>query len=345
MNNPLLRIVDANANRAREALRTIEDYARFVLDDADAASAAKRLRHELCAALDELGAAGLLAARDVDGDVGRDSKEARELSRSTAQDVLRAAFGRLGESLRSLSEYAKAARAGGLAASSESLRYAAYALEQRLVARGELRRRMRDVRLYVIVTEEHCRLPWDEAAAAALRGGASCLQLREKRMADGELLRRAARLRQMTRECGALLVINDRPDIAALVCADGVHVGQDDLPISAVRRVVGGDVLVGVSTHTRAQFEAALADGPDYVAVGPMAATATKPQDHVAGVALLREVAGLTRLPIVAIGGIRAETAGEIRAAGASAVCVCSAVMGSADPAATSVRILEGIRR
>lgn len=142
---------------------------------------------------------------------------------------------------------------------------------------------------------------------------------------------------------GALLIVNDRPDLARLAGADGVHVGQDDVSVAQARSVTGPRLLVGRSTHTREQIDAALADPPDYLAVGPMFPTATKPQEHIAGEATLRYAVARTALPVVAIGGITAASAGGIAAAGASAVCVCSAVVSAADPAAAAREFGEPI--
>ncbi len=330
MKADVLRILDVNVNRAREALRVIEDYARFVLDDRDAAGAVKECRHALRTIADALGPDALLAARDIVSDVGRELKTPAELTREGPEDVVRAAFARLAEAGRSLSEYGKLIP-GGTAAAAEELRYRGYELEQRVVLRGELRRRLRGVRLYVLMTAEVCRGPWLEAAAAALRGGAGCLQLREKTLADAELLRRSRQLRELTRQHGALLAVNDRPDIARLAGADIVHVGQDDLPVREARRIAGAHILVGKSTHTVAQFEAALAEEPDYLAVGPMWASGTKPQAHIAGPGTLAAVRGRTALPLVAIGGVTSENAAEVRAAGADCVAVCAAVIAAAD--------------
>jgi len=336
---PTLRILDANLNRAREALRLIEDHARFVLDDADAARHAKLARHELRRIIAAVGAAELLAARDILSDVGRELKTPDELERASADDVLRAAFARLSEAARVLGEYGKLL-APGAARVAEQLRYRAYELEQRVALRGTRRARFRQVRLYVIVTAALCRRPWLEAAEGALRGGAGCLQLREKSLPDGELLRRAARLRELTDRHAALLIINDRPDVARLSGADGVHVGQDDLPVAAARRVAGARLLVGKSTHTAEQFEAALAEEPDYLAVGPMFASPTRPQPHIASPQTLAAVAGRTEIPLVAIGGISAENVGQVVRAGAQRVCVCSAVIGADDPENAAARIL-----
>lgn len=342
MEPSVLRILDANLNRAREALRAIEDYARFVLDDRDAVQHAKALRHDLRQIVEAAGPDELLAARDILNDVGRDAKTAGELQRATTDDVMRAAFARLTEAGRVLGEYGKLLSPAA-ADMAEKLRYQAYELEQRVVLRGMLRARFRRVRLYVILTEALCTGGWYETAEAALRGGAGCLQLREKNLSDAELLRRARRLRELTRQHEALLVINDRPDVARLCGADGVHVGQDDLPVHAVRRIAGAQLLVGKSTHTPEQFDAALAEEPDYLAVGPMFASPTKPQDHIAGPQTLAEVAGRTQVPLVGIGGVTANNAAAVMRAGAGCVCACAAVISADDPQRAAASLLDAL--
>ena len=344
MDAAVLRILDANLNRAREALRVIEDYARFACDDADAAERVKHARHGLRRIVEAIGPDELLAARDILNDVGRDVKTAGEMRRGSADDVVRASFARLTEATRVLGEYSKLI-APEAAEAAEKLRYRAYELEQCVVLRAALRARFRQVRLYVILTEALCKHRWYETAEAALRSGAGCLQLREKNLPDGELLQRAERLRQLTAKHDALLAINDRPDLARLCAADIVHVGQEDLSVAEARRIAGANLLVGKSTHTPEQFDAALAEDPDYLAVGPMFATTTKPQKHIAGPETLRQVSKRTELPLVAVGGITAANAAEVVQAGAGCICVCSAVIGANDPAQATANLLAAIRQ
>lgn len=363
MNDAIWRILDANLNRLREGLRVAEDYARFALDDAPLARELKTLRHgvrDVLAALQPpidaaAAAAALLAARDTEGDIGRDVKTAAEAVRESPASVAAAALSRAAEAARVVSEFAKlqpppasdsdahpapSVAAAHPAAIAEAIRYRIYELQPPLLARGELRRRFRGIRLYGILTESVCRLPWRAAAEAAVRGGVDCLQLREKQLSDGELLRRARELRELTSAAGALLIINDRPDIARLARADGIHVGQDDLSVADARRTAGGELLIGKSTHTPKQVRSAIAEAPDYIAVGPMFATTTKPQEHIAGVETLRAAAGMTDLPLVAIGGITAERAAAVRGAVASErpaiICACGAIFGSAEPEAAA---------
>lgn len=333
----IYRILDANFNRAREALRVAEDFARFVLDDPILSGQAKNLRSELAEVYAQMPAAQMLAARDTLGDVGTTLTSPGELRRSDHRDVAAAACKRLTEALRTLEEYAKVvapAAAGPL----EAMRYAAYTLEQQLAHRLAVGERFAAVRLYVLVTSFLCRRDPVATAEAAIAGGADCLQLREKEMPDLPRLELAQRMRRLTADKGVLFIMNDRPDLAELVHADGVHLGQDDLPTAVARRIVG-DMLIGRSTHNIAQARAAAAEGTDYVALGPMFPTSTKDAGPIAGPALLREAAGEIHRPLVCIGGITANNVDELVHSGARCVAVCSAVIGSDDPTAAAKAI------
>jgi len=189
--------------------------------------------------------------------------------------------------------------------------------------------------LYAIVDPlDTGRAPAD-LAAALLAGGARVLQLRLKVASSRELLEAARALRRLTRSVDALLLINDRPDVARAAEADGVHLGQDDLPIAAARAVLAPGAIVGLSTHDVMQAERGAAAGADYLGVGPVFATNTKPNALDArGLGLVAAVRAATTLPLVAIGGITPETAPAVRAAGADAVAMIAALVRAPDVAA-----------
>ncbi len=191
--------------------------------------------------------------------------------------------------------------------------------------------RFTDVRLYVLITEKLCNGPWLEVAEQAILGGADCLQLREKELEGGELLRRARQLVALCRRHRTLCILNDRPDVAMLADADGIHLGQDDLPAAQVRKWIGREKILGVSTHRIEQAHQAVRDGADYIGVGPFFRSVTKPRDILPGPAYAREVVGLIGIPAVAIAGINAENVDEVLACGIRAVAVSSAVIGAAD--------------
>lgn len=326
------RIIDAGINRAREGLRVLEDLARFALDDAELSKQAKNLRHELAAAVMHLpiDATDLLAARDTPSDVGTTISTQAERSRASEDAIAAAAAARASEALRSIEEAAKTLGSDGSAF--ELIRYQTYELERLL--RLRLRTRVGQWRLCVLLTASLCTLPWQEVAEAAIRGGADCIQLREKDLDDRDLLDRATQLRKRTASRAAL-VINDRPDIALLVGADAVHLGQTDLPIAAVRALARSRLAVGVSCTNFEQARQAADHGADYLGLGPMFETTTKHKPDLAGPALIRACLSdpaVAILPHLAIGGIGPGNVPALADAGCRGVAVCAAVCGSTDP-------------
>ena len=341
MNPSVLRILDANLNRAREALRVVEDYARFHLDDAALCAELKQLRHDLAAA--SAGWAGeAVLHRDTPGDVGTSATTASEGVREDLAAVVTAAGKRLGEALRTIEEYLKIESPAD-AARVELLRYHFYDVEMRVARTLRPAGRFAGVRLYVLITEAACKRAWMEVAEAAISGGADCLQLREKTLEAGELLRRGRELVALCRRHDVLCIINDRPDVAMLADADGVHVGQGDLPAVEARKIVGTGRLVGVSTHNIEQARQAVLDGADYVGVGPMFRSPTKPRDFVAGLDFARQMAREIRIPAVAIAGINEQNVKEVLATGMPAVAVTAAVAGCDDPEAATRRLKQKI--
>ncbi len=328
MNPSVGRILDANANRAREALRVIEDYARFVLNDAAICGELKSLRHELVDTLKPFLADAILY-RDSLHDVGTTIKTGAELSRSDLSHVVIAAGKRLGEALRVLEEVTKTMQP--LAASRiETLRYRFYAIEQQIsqtFPSSLAERFAREVKLYVLITESVCRHPWQHVAREAIAGGADCLQLREKEIDAGDFLNRAREFVAICREGKVISIINDRIDIACLSDADGVHVGQTDLPCAEVRKFIGREKLIGVSTHAIEQAKRARLDGADYIGVGPVFPSSTKPRDLLPGLDYARQVAaGLPDFPAVAIAGITGRKIDEVLLTGMRKIAVASAV-------------------
>lgn len=332
------RILDANANRAREALRVLEDYCRFVLSDAMLSRELKDLRHDLADALSMVPNGLLLAARDTDADVGTAITTPREQERFALRDVVTANIKRLQESLRTLEEYGKL-RAADLGGKVEKLRYRTYTLERMLHLSRDREgavAKLADARLYVLLSAAACRasLEWTIAEAAA--GGAEVIQLREKSLPDRELLERARDVRRWTRKAGVLFIVNDRPDIARLADADGVHLGQDDLPVRDARRIVGPEVLIGVSTHTIEQVRQAVRDGANYIGVGPTFPSTTKDFDQLAGLDFARAATAETSLPAFVLGGVTVKNIGEVVAAGGRRVAVSAAIARADDPRAAA---------
>lgn len=196
------------------------------------------------------------------------------------------------------------------------------------------------MRLYLLVTSSLCKGSPVQAAAHAIEGGADVVQMREKNMSDRELLDLGRAYRTLCDEHDALFIVNDRPDIARLCHADGVHLGQDDLPVDQARHILLPQQVVGVSTHYIDQARAAVEAGADYLGVGPVYPTETKGYTEGVGTAYVTQVASETSLPFVALGGITTRGAEDAARAGAPAVAVCSAIL-QADDIAAAARALR----
>lgn len=198
---------------------------------------------------------------------------------------------------------------------------------------GETRRERLDAALlYLILEANPGGGPAADVLEPALRGGVDVVQLREKGADAAAIVEAARTFRTLCDEHGALLILNDRPELVLDCAADGVHLGQDDASVDEARALLGSDVLVGVSTHTEAQVEAARDSLADYMGVGPVHATPTKPGVAPVGEELVRYAAERAGKPFFAIGGIDAQTAGRVAAAGADRVAVARAISDAEDP-------------
>lgn len=336
------RLFDACANRAREGLRVLEDYCRFVLDDAFLCRSLKEWRHDLTAALSESSPNLLLEGRETLRDVGAELSTPSEQYRSSLRDVVQANCKRLQESLRSLEEYGKI-RSATLGQRLEQLRYRAYTLERGLVLGLGARQRLQGARLYVLLTGSRCTATLDWIIAEVGAAGADIVQLREKGKSDRELIERARQVRRWTRQAGVLFVVNDRADIARLVDADGVHLGQDDLPVREARRILGPDALIGVSTHNMEQLRQAVLDGASYVGIGPAFPSATKEFAELAGLEFVRQATAETTLPAFVIGGVNLQTIGDAVATGAKRVAVSAAIAEADEPRSVCTALLAAL--
>jgi thiamine-phosphate pyrophosphorylase len=335
------RILDACANRAREGLRVAEDYCRFVLNDNFLCGELKRLRHELTAVLTDL-APDFAAARDTPGDVGTMLTTPAEQHRHSLLEVALVNLKRAQEALRSLEEFGKVG-AAAIGRRLEQLRYDAYTLEKAIVLGTTARQRLQTARLYVLLTGATCTASLEWTIAEAAGGGADVIQLREKELSDRDLLARAQAVRRWTRRAGVLFIVNDRPDIARLVEADGVHLGQDDLPVREARRIVGPDALIGVSTHDVEQLRRAILDGASYVGVGPTFPSGTKEFAELAGLDYVRTAMTMTSLPAFVLGGVKVANVAEAVAVGARRVAVSQAIAGADDPRAAAAALRRSL--
>jgi len=343
------RLLDANLDRAREGLRVIEDWCRFGLARPDLVSRTKDFRQRL----GRCHQARYKLARHTATDPAAGMAHGAQAERQGAAAVVAANCGRVQEALRVLEEFGRALP-GPLAGEAAAIRYGLYDLEvdvlRAAAGPGWRRELLQQCQLY-LVTSPVANL--EAVVAAALGAGVRLVQYRAKADApagdapaggpaitDQQRLADARALRELCARHGALFLVNDRLDLALAVDADGVHLGQDDLPPAIARSLLGPDRLIGRSTNRIEQLHQAVADGCDYVGVGPVNATPTKPGRDPVGLEYVRQAAAASPIPFFAIGGIDATTLDGAVAAGASRVAVVRAITHAADPGAASAALL-----
>jgi len=343
------RLLDANLDRAREGLRVIEDWCRFGLARPDLVSRTKDFRQRL----GRCHQARYKLARHTATDPAAGMAHGAQAERQGAAAVVAANCGRVQEALRVLEEFGRALP-GPLAGEAAAIRYGLYDLEvdvlRAAAGPGWRRELLQQCQLY-LVTSPVANL--EAVVAAALGAGVRLVQYRAKADApagdapaggpaitDQQRLADARALRELCARHGALFLVNDRLDLALAVDADGVHLGQDDLPPAIARSLLGPDRLIGRSTNRIEQLHQAVADGCDYVGVGPVNAPPTKPGRDPVGLEYVRQAAAASPIPFFAIGGIDATTLDGALAAGASRVAVVRAITHAADPGAASAALL-----
>lgn len=332
----LCRILDANLDRAREGLRIIEEWCRFGVNHVQMASECKHLRQEL----GKWHSADIRAARNTLEDPGTTLSHPGEEQRQGIEQLLQVNFGRVQEALRVLEEYGKLyhPEMGG---TFKQMRYRVYTLETNLLA---YRRYLKLVRshLYLVTSPTEKIFSIVEAA---LLGGLTLVQYRDKYSPDSDRIRIAKKLREICHDYGALFLINDRVDIAVAVDADGVHLGQDDLPIAVARQLLGPGRIVGRSTTNPDEMERAIAEGADYIGVGPVYETPTKVGKTAAGLEYVRYAAENATIPWFAIGGIDMNNLNDVLDAGAERVAVVRALMEAEQPTLLSQYFISQLTR
>jgi thiamine-phosphate pyrophosphorylase len=328
----LFRILDAAGNRASEGLRVIEDYVRFALDDRQLTMQLKSLRHRLTQSLAAFATNDRLAARDTLADVGTMTKTESEFVRTNMAAVVTASFQRLQQALRTLEEFSKV-KNPSQAAELERLRYLTYTLERAVHTTSSSLERLAQAKLYVLLDGRENEHTFRSVAESLVAAGVHVVQLRDKTLDDRTLLGRARLLRAVTAPTSTLFIMNDRPDLAVLADADGVHVGQEELNVKDARTIAGTKRLMGVSTHNLAQARQAVLDGADYIGVGPAFPSQTKQFADFPGLKLMQAVSAEIRLPAFLIGGITLANLEQAMAAGAQRVAVGTAVIAAGDVA------------
>ena len=339
---PAWRVIDASLNRIGEGLRFLEDLARLVLNDSVLTQQLKNMRHELLRS-DWLLQQQLLESRNAADDVGINIEAVGEEKQRELQILAVANARRVQESLRTIEELAKLPEAATKLDSErfKQARFNLYSIEQELLSR--LLRHDKTKRLcglYAIIDTQALQgRSHIEAATQAIRGGARVVQLRDKLLSKKELLPIAKELRKLCVEHTVLFIMNDYLDLALASDADGLHLGQDDLPIKVARKLLPMGKILGCSTKTVDQAVAAQSEGADYIAVGSIYPTSSKETAKVVGLDRLRKIRQQITLPLVAIGGINKNNVREVVTAGADSVAIISAILQAEDIEAAARQI------
>jgi len=344
----MLRILDVNLNRIGEGLRLLEDITRFILNDPELSEQLKNMRHELLPK-DRSLQKRLLNARKSGEDVGAFLDVDSEAKRADTVSLVSANSRRVQQSLRVLEELAKVQgdEIGLDWDKFKHARFALYTLEQKIVM--ELLRHNKRAQvsgLYVIIDTQALKGRSElDVARQAIQGGARMIQLRDKLRPKGMLVPLARELKKACAESGALFIVNDYLDLAIDSDADGLHIGQEDLPIEVARKMLPGDKILGSSSATMQEAIKAEEEGADYIAVGCIYPTPSKSPTRLAGLKTLRQVKNKVSVPVVAIGGINEDNIAKVISSGADAVAVISAVLGADDVGEASHRLTQIINR
>ena len=336
-----LRIIDANLNRFIESLRVIEDALRFSGRSEDI-SQLKELRQETGSLSGVL--CRRLGARDARSDPGLEEESTGNSVRYSVDEVMRANLSRAKEALRSVEEYSKLLRDGtgeDLIHWARRCRRLLYDRERGLL-RDSCMSWLDSLRLCVLTDESTDSMLYDKVRQA-ISGGADAIQFRRKSGPDRRLFDDAYELRRITRQSGIPLIVNDRPDVAVLVGADGVHLGQEDISVQCVRSLVGDSMAIGVSTHSAEQAISAMIAGADYIGVGPVFSSAGKGVHlEPLGVEEALGICSSVDIPCLLIGGINSSNLGEIKGL---TVAVRSAVMSDPDPRSAAMELKQELTK
>jgi len=297
------RILDANINRACEGIRVLEDISRFDFEDINSTNELRIMRHsvrKLFLSLDH----ELLTARDSKKDIGKIISSNSKLDKK--EDIKNLVF--------------------DISKEIENLRFDSYEIEKNL---SKNFKKILPKGIYGITGEKFAAGRSNiECVKSMIDGGIKIIQYREKEKSIRKKIEEIIEIRKMCRENNVIFIVNDHVDIAILVDADGVHVGQDDMDISYVRKLIGENKIIGRSTHCLEQAKQAVLDKADYIGVGPIFKTTTKDKDPV-GLEYLEEVVKNINIPFVAIGGIKESNIESVKKLGATTICLVSEIVGA----------------
>ncbi len=350
MDPKIFRIIDANINRLMEGLRVIEEVARFILDDKKLTWKIKSLRGKVKGGVLLMGRGDdLVSKRDSVSDVGKDLYPASEADRTELSKIITSNVKRAEEAARVLEEFGKMADkdAGRVF---KAVRFELYTIEKELSESFKLSalNRKLDFDLYVVTDPDVLgkRSPV-EAVKAAIKGGAKVVQLRDKKASIGQYYKWASLIAPVCKKAGVTFIANDYLDVCMAVDADGIHLGQDDIPVHVARKLLGNSKIIGLSTHSFDQAMKGISSGADYISIGPIFSTASKPNTKPLGLDLLRKITTAIKrssnpIPFVAIGGINMDNISKV-AESSPRIAVIRAAIGGRDVAGAVKKLRQRI--
>ncbi len=318
------RTLDANINRAAEGMRVLEDIARFTLENKKLCSAIKNCRHKLRKQTIAI------TTRDVQADVGTDVSTKTEGKRDSMHDVAMAAGNRCAEALRVIEEFLKLIDTKNTI---ELIRYNMYDLSKEVVQLlGAIHKHQ--WKLCFVMTKDDCVLAWQDTLKQTIAAGCDCVQVREKNISTRDLITHVQAVKQIADKFGAQVIVNDRVDVMLAARASGVHLGEGDMSVLDARKICGVDFIIGKTVHNTEE----LSLEADYVGVGSMFASQTKPDVPVAPLGLLKNALAYHHL---AIGGITPENVHELYNVGCKGIAVSSALAQSSTPEKVVAKLLQ----
>ncbi|NLK62026.1 MAG: thiamine phosphate synthase [Fusobacteria bacterium] len=321
------RILDANVNRAAEGIRVIEDVCRFYFEDEDKTKKLREIRHKLRKTFKNIDD-DFVNSRDSEHDIGKDISQNTTLDKKTdLKQLITANFKRVEEAVRTMEESLKIIEKYEKSKIMENIRYEAYYLEKEILKLITIKL---PKGIYGITAEKYSNGRKNiDVVREMIESGVKIIQYREKYKSMKEKYEECLEIREITRKNSVIFIVNDHIDIAMMVDADGVHIGQDDVPIKEVRKLVGNKII-GLSTHSKEQYQKALEDGADYIGVGPIYKTYTKDDvcDPV-GLEYLEYAVKENKIPFVAIGGIKENNIYDVINIGAETICLVTEIVGA----------------
>ena len=332
------RTLDASANRSAEAVRVLEDILRFCLNDAFLSQEAKAIRHELAIIFSREEFQPRIRLRDVLRDVGVSTTVAKTPPRTEMKHVFAANAARASQSIRSLEECSRLV-VPAVTAAFEQLRYRIYTLEKAAMTIIISENRLAGISLCVLLDVDRPKTEFKMLVGQLLAAGVNMIQLRDKKANTSLLCERTKTITQQARQYAestagkrCIVLVNDRADVAVAANADGVHLGETDLPVNLARKVCGHDFIIGRTAHSIDEAKQAVLDGADYLGVGPCYPGNTKQFKEFATDTFLRYVSEEIRLPVFAIGGITSDNLDRLVRLGVKRVAIASSITDAADP-------------